>query len=134
MEKTTGLLIFFGIFVFFYLILFLIYHLSGWRSLAREFPDSAENSQRGDVYSFQSVIFSFISGFKNSITITVKRNGLEMKPIFPFSLTCPLVFIPWDDVKEVNRNKGVMGSGTQIVLAHQRFTIQGRSTKVIRKP
>lgn len=133
MDKFIFPLIFFGSIAFFILGLFLMSYLSGWRSLVRDFPDSEENKLSGDSYYFQTLVLSFFFGFRNSMNITVKPNGLEMRPLFPFSIACPRVFIPWVEVKEVNTNSGILSSGVQIVLNDRKFSIQGNSTKVIRK-
>lgn len=133
MDKFVGPIVFLSIIAFFFIVSFLIYFISGWRSLVRDFPDSEENNLSGDSYFFQTLLLSFFSGFRNAMNITVKRNGLEMRPVFPLSITLPRVFIPWDDVKEVNSKTGSGTHEVEIVLSNRKLSIRGNSAKVIRK-
>jgi len=85
------------------LISFLVSHLSGWSTLAKDY--AARRPFVGERWPFQSAAVRWIlMSYNNGLTFGADREGFYVSVMFLLRPFHPPLFIPWSDVK-VQRGK-----------------------------
>ena len=106
MQDTNQLLFiaaFAVVFPLFWLaIVFLISRLSGWASVARQYP--ADGPVAGERFHWCSARFRVFSNYSNCLTVTVATTGVHVQPFVPFRIGHSPIFIPWTAVQEFRRS------------------------------
>ena len=98
MPETTlaFLMIAIGILFFWCLVYWLIAELGGWKSLAKIYATEQEN--RGDIYSWVSSKFSFVSNYRNCLTVSISEAGIRVQPMLLFRFCHQPLFFPWSAI------------------------------------
>jgi hypothetical protein len=87
-----------------YLTLAFVSRLGGWGALARRFPDPMTKRPSERVFGWKSVAMSAIARYNNCINIGVSEQGLSLRPTFLIAPMHPPIFMPWQDVGNVEFN------------------------------
>ena len=87
---------------FWFLIVFLVAAVSGWRALAREYR--SELPFTGRTWRFRTARIG-VSRYKNALTIGVNPSGLYLAMFPMFRPGHPPLFIPWHDVAVTSESR-----------------------------
>ncbi len=80
-------------------IVYLISRLSGWASLAGEFP--AIGRVQGNVYNWCSARFRYFANYSNCLTVIVSPAGIYMQPIAFLKIGHKPIMIPREAISEL---------------------------------
>ncbi len=105
-ESTVVIFVFAAFFIIFPLfwsaIVWLISRVSGWASLARQYP--ADGLIDGDVFRWCSARIRFLSSYSNCLTVTVSPAGIHMQPMLFFRIGHKPLFLPWSAIVDLDRH------------------------------
>lgn len=124
---ASGFIAFFALWL---LVVGLIASLSGWRSTAKKYPDSAIRGPETGSYQFQSVRFGFLGNYNFVIQIALYGEGLRLKPIMFYTFMHRPIFIPWGAVQNAEQGQFIFPY-VNINLGEKKIMIIGKCAPLI---
>lgn len=85
----------------------------GWSDLAKHYK--YEEDFTGERIGLISAAINKVN-YNNCLVLRADSFGFHLKPILLFRAFHPPIFIPWDQVKEVNHKKVLFTSMTELVI------------------
>jgi hypothetical protein len=123
----------FGFVAFIVLWLFvvgLIAFLSGWRSTAKQYPDSPMKGPETASFSFQSVRFGFFGNYNFVINVILYAEGVMIKPIIFYAFMHRPIFLPWGAIQNAEKGKFIVPYIT-LTFGKKKIMITGKSASAI---
>lgn len=87
---------------FWCLVVLLISQMSGWQTLARNFP--ATYKPQGQFFGMESIIMN-TARYKGAVTIGATDSGLYLAPLAIFGIGHPPLLIPWNALRAFRSEK-----------------------------
>ncbi len=75
---------------------------SGWRAIARACPETAAPPADARVFVMQTGNVG--ARYGKSLTVSVTRSHLHLKPLAVFAVGHPPIAIPWERIREVSQS------------------------------
>lgn len=91
-------------------VYWLIAEWGGWKSLAKLYATKQQND--GEVFSWVSARLSFISNYRNCLTVSVSDAGVRVQPMLLFRFSHAPLFFPWHAIVALRETRGFLKSGT----------------------
>ncbi len=92
----------------------LLAYVSGWQKLAKKYK--ATQKPGGKAFRAQSGTIGVVP-CSNSLHIQTNQEGLFVSITFLLRNGKPDLFIPWSEIRIVNRERGVRGNSSSITIA-----------------
>lgn len=84
-------------------VTYLLAFTSGWRTLAKHYRTNQQ--PEGYTQKMVSGNFGWTGGYNNILTVTITKKGLYLSISIFFRLTNPPVFIPWEHIELLGKQK-----------------------------
>lgn len=114
--------------LFWVAVVFLVSRLTGWATLARHFAVPPDRKVSGESFGWSSVQFNLFGRYSNCIDIVVSRDGLYLRPVWPFRFGHEPLLISWSAIEDVRSHDWGLFTANDVTVRPN--APGGRSTKL----
>ncbi len=115
------------------LVVWFIARLSGWHTIARQFPMRTGMTIEGKKFPRQMIRLGSIGNYNSTMTVIVAHNGIGLRPIWFFSFGCRPTFIQYSVMTSIEYSNipGSPGPTIAFSVMKSNIVITGKSAELI---
>ncbi len=97
-------------------VVFLISRFSGWSGMAAHFAIPPDKKVTGDSFGWSSVQFNLFTSYSGCVDIVVSRQGLYLRPVWPFRFGHEPLLVPWTAIEDVRSHDRWLFTANKVTI------------------